>query len=355
MNTQLLPDGAYAVTYTPESMMEVVLRTLNANKDINGLFRIQGIFRASNKGIVNESYVYATLDGKTVGTSIRLFFSSKYNGIAMYEQLKSGKQYIFVGTLELYSYKDQFFLQMRPQQVLNVDGSDSLPETDNDALDLDTLTGLYIQKCSRNHHIPAIVEKKIRQRTKVRLAVVCPKSGTAEVDFVDGIKGLRKDFFMELYSCNFTEPDLMVKRLQEADASDADLVLFIRGGGENLEVTDDKAILEQVVAMQKPVITGLGHEVDKLKVETLADKRCSTPHGAGSYLNELRESVSEIISREKEQDEKVRILERELATARKHVPEPLFYGIKGTDNKYVKIVLFILLAAGVLRILSFFA
>ena len=344
------------IIYTPEIINDMVLRMLNANKTINGQFRLEGVFKESTTSRQNADFVIAQLMGDVPNSSIRLFFSSRYNGLDIYQKLVTGRRYVFTGSLSLYSLNGQVFLQMTPYKAETALTEDKLllQDTEDEVLTVDMLSAMIHTKSEKKRDLNQLVYDAISNYRFVKLAVITAKSNTAEMDFLDGLKGTRSDFKIDLYTCNFTNPSEILKNIQEAESSDADIILLIRGGGGNLDKVDDNRLLQKMAEVEKPIITGLGHEVDKFNIELLADYRCSTPHGAGTYLNDLRNLAYQRMKA----DQKLKLLQQQVErniTYKKSGPQvSLFYGIKGTDNKYVKALLFILLIIGVVRIVSFF-
>lgn len=98
------------------------------------------------------------------------------------------------------------------------------------------------------------------------------------------------------------------RSLQIADQLQADVVILARGGGspEELWYFNEKPILLAVAQMKTPVISAIGHEIDKPLVDLIADVAVPTPTAAAelvsypyqeiiSELNEYREKSNKII------------------------------------------------------------
>lgn len=79
-----------------------------------------------------------------------------------------------------------------------------------------------------------------------------------------------------------------------AEALDA--VVIVRGGGarSDLAAFDAEAVARQIAAMPVPVLTGIGHEVDRTIADEVAHSACKTPTACAQSLVER---VGEFVSR----------------------------------------------------------
>ncbi|MDR1413235.1 MAG: exodeoxyribonuclease VII large subunit [Actinomycetes bacterium] len=82
-------------------------------------------------------------------------------------------------------------------------------------------------------------------------------------------------------------PEQIRRALEAADASDAELILLVRGGGsfEDLLVFSDEALVRFAATLQKPLVTGIGHEPDNNLIDYVADVRASTPTAAAEAVS----------------------------------------------------------------------
>lgn len=74
----------------------------------------------------------------------------------------------------------------------------------------------------------------------------------------------------------------LIKALKAAEASEAEVVLLVRGGGsyEDLMPFNDESLAQTIAHLEKPVITGIGHEPDTSIADMVASLRASTPTAA---------------------------------------------------------------------------
>ena len=87
------------------------------------------------------------------------------------------------------------------------------------------------------------------------------------------------------------------RALQTVAASDAEVILLVRGGGsfEDLMPFNDEGLARTIAACAKPVVTGIGHEPDTSIADMVADMRASTPTGAAEAVSPQTDELEELL------------------------------------------------------------
>jgi len=98
-------------------------------------------------------------------------------------------------------------------------------------------------------------------------------------------------------------PPELVRAVQRLDAvEDVDVILLGRGGGslEDLWAFNNEELVRAVHAARTPIISAVGHEVDFLLTDLVADRRAPTPTAAAEMAVPLLADVQAAMTRHRE-------------------------------------------------------
>jgi exodeoxyribonuclease VII large subunit len=89
---------------------------------------------------------------------------------------------------------------------------------------------------------------------------------------------------------------------EAAEQEGIDVIIVARGGGspEDLAAFNDEALARAIIASKIPIVTGIGHEVDRTIADYVADRYAATPSQAAELVfpdaREQRAHVQDLIS-----------------------------------------------------------
>ena len=137
---------------------------------------------------------------------------------------------------------------------------------------------------NKAHHLPAVIQ---------RIAVVSSKTAAGYQDFVKHLNdsGLGMSFKIMLYDAymqgQYAKQTVIQALTQiETQAQDYDIVVIVRGGGSNVDLTafDDEDIARAIANFSLPVLTGIGHTRDRSIADMVAYADLKTPTDVADYI-----------------------------------------------------------------------
>lgn len=138
-----------------------------------------------------------------------------------------------------------------------------------------------------------------------RIGVVTSKSGAALRDIVRTIQRRFPPAHILVADCmvqGAAAPAQIVHALRLIDAAAVDVVIVGRGGGaqSDLAAFNDERVVRAIAACRVPVVSAVGHEVDVTLSDLAADRRASTPTGAGELVVPVQHELRAAVTREEQ-------------------------------------------------------
>lgn len=123
----------------------------------------------------------------------------------------------------------------------------------------------------------------------LRVGLVTSRGSAAHADFIDQLR--RSAYRFSVRTAHTTvQGDRSSDRIAEAlgrfGPDTVDLVALVRGGGSQLDlaVFDTETVARAIATCAVPVITGLGHEIDRTVADESAAHSEKTPSAVGEWL-----------------------------------------------------------------------
>lgn len=123
----------------------------------------------------------------------------------------------------------------------------------------------------------------------LRVGLVTSRGSAAHADFIDQLR--RSTFRFAVRTAHTTvqgegAPARIAEALERFGADTVDVVALVRGGGSQLDlaVFDSETVARAVASCAVPVITGLGHDIDRTVADEAAAHSEKTPSAVGEWL-----------------------------------------------------------------------
>ena len=142
----------------------------------------------------------------------------------------------------------------------------------------------------------AAERKKPVPRFPFRVALVGSPTGDGTRDFITQARQRAPHVALRLFETAVNGvgavPEI-VHAIRAADASGADLLVVVRGGGsyEDLFGFSDERVVRAIAACATPTLAAIGHERDQPLIELVADVRAATPSTAAQTVLPKREDL----------------------------------------------------------------
>lgn len=128
-----------------------------------------------------------------------------------------------------------------------------------------------------------------RPLVPLRIGLVTSRGSAAHGDFTDQLRRSSFRFAIKTAHVNVqggTAPEQLTSALARFTPEMVDMVALVRGGGSRIDlaVFDNEAVARAVAATPVPVITGIGHDMDRSVTDEAAAVAEKTPSAAGEWL-----------------------------------------------------------------------
>ena len=279
-----------ATIFTVSEINKAVKQFLEGTMTFKNL-HIQG--ELSNVTYYKSGHLYFTLkdDKSTVKCAI---FKYLYKGVP--SDLKEGDQVKIVGNASLYEQTGSYQIIADSLEKANKLGSlyEKLEETKKK----------YLEKGYFDNSI-----KKEFPRIPINVGVVTAETGAAIRDIINTTHKRYKNVNIYLYPTKVQgvgsakEIEHAIDYFNKVSANgelDLDLLIVGRGGGsiEDLWAFNEEPVIEAIYRSELPIISAVGHEIDNLISDLVADRRAATPTQAAEILIPLKSDlIAELDSR----------------------------------------------------------
>ena len=268
------------IVYSPTDLINITkeqLKTAGALVTVEGVYVQCGTkdYRGVWYDAVKSQYAAHRLTA-IVPTPLRL-------------QISDGDVVQLCGTIEkALNDNGQITLQLRVSNIIGRKERE-MDDAEKHALELQQMKA---QKGYRN--VDMLLESVLYGGgRKPRIALLFAEASITDQDFRAAIQASSEAIEFNYNGTTFTQIGNFIHKLQLLDSSSFDAICLVRGGGSGIEeVFGNADLAEAVIAMQTPVISAIGHQVDNPLVCRVTDKNIGTPSLLGQYFKDMVERIA---------------------------------------------------------------
>ena len=213
----------------------------------------------------------------------------KYDALYLKEDIKDGDKVTLYGSISVYtpSGSYQFIVKRIEKEGLG---------------DILLRKKLLIEKLNKEGLFNIEHKKEIPEFPN-QIGIIVGKNSAAAKDLEFNISRrwplAKITFYYSLVQGELASKDI-ISKLEIADNDNNDVLILARGGGsiEDLSAFDDESLARFVYALKTPLISAVGHEINKSIVDLVSDKYASTPTGAAEIAVPNKEEILDDLNQE---------------------------------------------------------
>ena len=262
--------------FTVSEVNRAVKQFLEGTHTFKNIF-IQG--EMSNITYQKSGHLYFTLKDDKASVKCAVF---KYLTKGVPTDLKEGEKVKIMGSASLYEVAGNY--QIIAESVEKMSGLGSLFEK------LEQLKKYYLEKGYFD-----VEHKKVLPKLPINIGVVTAATGAAIRDIINTTHKRNKNANIYLYpakvlgegsSLEIANGIEFFNKMKDDKQLNVDILIVGRGGGsiEDLWAFNEEPVIEAIFKSKIPVVSAVGHEIDNLLSDLVADKRAATPTQAAEII-----------------------------------------------------------------------
>ncbi|MBP3857162.1 MAG: exodeoxyribonuclease VII large subunit [Ruminiclostridium sp.] len=256
---------------------------LNAAVQSNTSFRdVQISGRLARwKYFAPQDAYYFTVEDKTAASKIEgVLFNAKDKKLP--DGIKESMEVVVRGSVEIYAKGGCHRIRT---SAIREDGVATVRDEFRELYERLEKAGYFRQK----RPIPAVPKK---------ICIITSDTGAVQHDFFTNIERrfpLVEILFIPAVVQGESAERSLISAIEKANTTDADLIIFGRGGGspQELSVFNSVPLADAILASRIPTISAVGHQPDFSISDFVADRRAPTPSTAAEYaVPDIRELLA---------------------------------------------------------------
>jgi hypothetical protein len=246
---------------------------------------LKGVFRHGNNTSYNN-YYYDLLKEEYTQEQVKIYIPA-----LLRQRLKPDSLVILRGM----PFKSIDYTRSSLEIIFRVDSI--VEEVKSRALDPNDLRRIELRQrkvAAGFKNVDNIIETKLLNNQRPKVALLFAQNSIVLADFENGKRAASASIDFVENRVAFTQTALLCSKLRDLDRQGYDAIALVRGGGIDSKTDVDKPeVIETIVGMQTPVISGVGHQKENIFLRQVADKWEPTPQGLGQYFSELVEKAND--------------------------------------------------------------
>ncbi len=143
----------------------------------------------------------------------------------------------------------------------------------------------------------------------LRVGLITSPGSAAEQDFRTGLAASGWAFAVNMIGARMQGEQLQAEVMRALDkqvAANVDVIVITRGGGSRADLSwfDQQGLAVAIARCPLPVITAIGHDIDRSIADLVAHDSCKTPTAAAEYLVDV---VNRVATRLEEATERLKL------------------------------------------------
>lgn len=270
----------------PMQLISQMNETLSKESNFFGqILYVKGIFKQGNGTLYSNGYYYDNLKDENNNTQVKILVPASIRSEMRPDSLVIVRGMV---TKKIDAFKSSVELQFRVDSIVE--------EVKAQAIDKDDQRRIELRQkkvVSGFKNVDSILETILLKNEHPRVALLLAQGSITLGDFESGKRAASVEIKFVEERITFTQTSQLCAKLRSLDQQGYNAIALVRGGGIDSKTDVDKPeVIETVVGMNTPVISGVGHKNEIIFLRQVADKWTPTPTGLGQYFSELVENVA---------------------------------------------------------------
>ena len=263
------------VIYTPQEVACIFKEQLKTPAKV---VTIEGVYRQNPKSGNYYGYFYDSLAAQNSNYEMTLVVPA-----ALREKMKDGTLVQVSGVVSK-ELRNRCSIDLH----FNVTRYDVIEENVISE-DEQRLMSLQAEKSARGYrNVDGVLEGKLFRGEKPNICLLFARGTITDQDFKKGLEAARSHIDFVEENETFAQISQLRAKLGQLDRMGYDVIAIVRGGGSGIkEVFDMPDLIESVVNLSTPFVTGVGHPGEKPFIAKVADKDLGTPSLLGVYFKDM--------------------------------------------------------------------